>query len=62
MWAILNPVAKGYAGARRALERACRDAELPAPHIVLTTAAGVAASLFLIALNGVLLWLVLTGS
>ena len=29
---------------------------------VLTTAAGVAASLFLIALNGVLLWLVLTGS
>lgn len=39
MWAILNPVAKGYAGARRALERACRDAELPAPHIVLTTAA-----------------------
>jgi manganese transport protein len=29
---------------------------------VLTTAAGVAASLFLIALNGVLLWLVLTGA
>ena len=29
---------------------------------VLTTAAGVAASVFLIALNGVLLWLVLTGS
>jgi len=29
---------------------------------VLTTAAGVAASVFLITLNGVLLWLVLTGS
>jgi manganese transport protein len=29
---------------------------------VLTTAAGVAASVFLIALNGVLLWLVLSGA
>ena len=29
---------------------------------LLTTAAGVAASVFLIGLNGVLLWLVLTGA
>lgn len=38
VWAVLNPVAKGYSNARHALERACRDADLPAPRILLTTA------------------------
>ena len=37
LWAIMNPVAKGYAVTRRVLEAACRDAELPAPVIVTTT-------------------------
>ena len=36
LWAIMNPVAKGYAVTRRVLEHACQDADLPAP-VVLTT-------------------------
>lgn len=36
-WAILNPVARGYAAARAALERACADEGLPDPVVQLTT-------------------------
>lgn len=38
VWAVLNPVAKRYALARHSLERACADADLPAPHVLTTTA------------------------
>ncbi len=37
VWAVLNPVAKRYALARHSLQRACADADLPAPRVLTTT-------------------------
>lgn len=39
LWAIMNPATAGYAMAREALERGCRDANLPSPVVVTTTPA-----------------------